>query len=107
MARYVLFVETNALADRDAEFNRWYSGEHLADVLALEGFVAAERFRLVESVAPSAYKYAAVYEIETADPDALMQSLSTAKLAISPALDPNVVLHLYESISERRVARGH
>lgn len=106
MARYVLIVETNALPGTDLEFNRWYTHEHLSDVLALQGFTAAERFRLLEFVAPAAHRYLAVYEMDTSAPVAVMKALETAGLPLSPTLDRNLVMHLYESISERQIAPG-
>jgi hypothetical protein len=44
MATYKVHVFINPLEGRDAEFNEWYDAEHVPDVLALPGFVRAERF---------------------------------------------------------------
>jgi len=46
MAKYVFVVMTNAVAGQEAEFNRWYDEEHLADVLKLPGMVSAQRFQV-------------------------------------------------------------
>jgi len=39
MAKYLLLVTSNPVEGRDAEYNRWYTEEHLRDVLKLDGFV--------------------------------------------------------------------
>ena len=41
MGRYMFLGLTNATEGRDDEFNDWYDNRHLPDVLAVEGFVAA------------------------------------------------------------------
>lgn len=38
----LLLVQTNSVAGREDEFNRWYSETHLADVLAVPGGVRAQ-----------------------------------------------------------------
>jgi hypothetical protein len=51
----------------EAEFNRWYDGEHVAERVAIPGFVAARRF-VAEPAAGSpaaSPKYLALYEAET------------------------------------------
>src|SRR5271169_6677695 len=45
----------------EAEFNRWYDGEHVAERVAIPGFVAARRFG-AQSGSP---KYLAFYETES------------------------------------------
>jgi hypothetical protein len=50
----------------DAEFNRWYDEEHVAERMQCPGFISAARFRSVEG----SPKYLAVYEL--AGPEALL-----------------------------------
>ncbi|RJG41458.1 DUF4286 family protein [Mesorhizobium sp. DCY119] len=67
---YKFVVLTNAVEGRDGEFNDWYSGTHVPDVLAVPGIVKAERFELANvqrSTLPLPYRYLAIYEIETDD----------------------------------------
>jgi hypothetical protein len=45
----VLVVLSYAVEGSDDEFNRWYSGTHLGEVLKLEGYVGAQRFKLSDS----------------------------------------------------------
>lgn len=86
-------VLTNSTAGEDAAFNAWYDGRHLDDVLAIPGFVAAQRFRLAAETAgkPSPWGYLALYELapetaETAMSDLQARAGSVA-MPLSPALD--------------------
>ena len=91
MARYALLVFTNPKEGRDDEYNRWYDEVHLAEVLEVEGFVAARRYN-AEPVEGTTFdhRYAAIYEMESdLPPDALYQRLLAAgdKMKLSDALD--------------------
>jgi hypothetical protein len=56
----------------DEEFNRWYDA-HLAEILAVPGFVAARRYRLDAVVADAGipHRYLCVYEIDGDPADAI------------------------------------
>lgn len=92
----VLVVMTNPVAGREDEFNDWYENQHIADVLALPGFVGAQRFELGDGqvgpeLSPQGYhRYLVLYEIEI-DPAAALQILGEAveqgRVPVSPALD--------------------
>lgn len=86
-----MLVSSRPAEGREDEYNDWYSGSHLADVLRVTGFVAAQRFKLSDvsqSVQPTT-NYLAVYEIETSDIDATMNDFQSAvrDMKISSALD--------------------
>jgi hypothetical protein len=110
MGRYVLVVQSNAVADTDAAFNDWYDNVHLGEVLELAGFVAAERFQVEgDPVAGSSeHRYLALYELETDDPQDAMAALGAAaqgSMNISDTLDMgNVSAVLYSSLGERVTA---
>ena len=61
----LMMVWADVPADKEDEFNRWYNEEHLAELLALPGFLSAARYVGV-SGGP---KYLACYELE--GPEAL------------------------------------
>lgn len=61
--REILIALVNAVDGKDAEFNEWYSDTHIPEVVALPGFVSAQRYEFA-SDAPTPYRYATVYEIE-------------------------------------------
>lgn len=105
MDRHVLVVLTNATEGNDDEFNEWYDNTHLPEVLAVPGFVAAQRFAIGPSMSgfpPSAHRYMALYEIE-GDAQAALDALRSgvADMTISPTLDMGSVAWTYQAIGER------
>ena len=74
--RYILQVSSRAMPGRDADYEQWYESTHMGEVLALDGFVAAERFR--KTGQDGQVEFVANYEVETDDRDALLQSLFAA-----------------------------
>jgi hypothetical protein len=106
--KYVVFTEP--LPGRDDAYNDWYNNRHLGDVLAVDGFVAAQRFKLVEldSNSQPASRYMAIYEIEADDPkaelDRLVQAFEAGNMPVSDALDiGSAKTILYQPIGERIV----
>jgi hypothetical protein len=92
--KHILLVLSNAVEGSDDAFNSWYTGTHLADVLKLHGFSAAQRFRISDTqmndgAAP--YKYLAIYEVDEeklpAVRDALAAAAGTDAMVIDPAID--------------------
>jgi len=110
MKKYKLIVLSNAANELHDEFNRWYKGQHLSDVLGVPGFVGAQRFDAVLDVEPQTpYRYLAIYDIETDDLGATMQSLRdhsfTAAMPISPAIDlDNIFVVPFEESTEHMLA---
>ena len=79
-------------------------------MLQVEGFTAAQRFKIVEldSNSQPAARYMAIYEIDAEDPKAVLDRLVEAALAsgmvISAALDSSSAKTvLYTPITERIV----
>jgi hypothetical protein len=66
----------------EEEFNAWYDA-HLPEILAIPGFVSAQRYRLdpvvVDEEAPVRYRYMALYEIE-GDPERLLEEMQKMSL---------------------------
>ena len=106
----LLFVVlTNPVDGREAEYNEWYDRRHLQDVLAIPGFVAAQRFLIGELATPPAlpWKYLAIYEVA---PDAVEAAFAemdvrkgTERMPISDALDDDRFRALY-AIAETATA---
>ncbi len=104
MAKATFVVLTNPVsADAEDEYNDWYNNVHLNDVVAVDGFVSAQRFRIVnvdalgETPQPS-HRYLALYEVETDDLDAVARELTTRAgdaMVISPALDASSALAFF------------
>ncbi len=57
----LLMVWIDVPDDKEDDFNRWYNEEHLAERLAIPGFLNAARY---ETVTPGAPKHLAAYELE-------------------------------------------
>lgn len=102
--RAVLVVHTRPVTGREAEFDRWYTETHLPQVVALEGFVSARRYRL--SPTPGAVNehslpYLAVYDVEPGGLEraraTLVAALQSSQLARleggTPLLDSSEALH--------------
>lgn len=91
MATHSFIALTNCKEGCDEEFNRWYNDVHLGEVVALDGIKSAVRGGIVvNSGGSDTYRYAAIYEIETDDPEAVMKDLQAraadGRMTISPAL---------------------
>ena len=95
--RQFYVVLTNATPGDDDRFNAWYSDVHLGDVLKVPGFVAAQRFRLIDHPAlkPCPYRYLALYEIQGPAADESLAELTaragTEQMVLSPTLDTSAV----------------
>ena len=78
---YYFFVFSNPVAGHEDEYNRWYNQQHAQDVVAIPGFVTAQRFvkndlplyRMVDLQVP---KYLIVYKIVTGDVEAVFAEVS-------------------------------
>ncbi|MCF4164319.1 hypothetical protein L2U69_01495 [Zavarzinia compransoris] len=94
MARHIQIVLSNpASGDRDREYNEWYDGQHIPDLMGLKGFVGATRYRVVLPFAGKApWSYMVLYELETEDLSAMLAELVDAhgdgRIAVSDVLDP-------------------
>jgi hypothetical protein len=56
----MLVVEIEVEPDYEADFNQWYDNEHVPELVALPGFVSAQRYRLLSD----SCTYLALYELE-------------------------------------------
>lgn len=111
--KHILIALTNAVEGRDDEFNDWYTNRHLADLMALPGVIAAQRYALSDYQRvdpPYPFKYCAVYEIETDDLPAVQKALkeraNTPAMPISPAMAPGSLILYFRPISERVEAKA-
>src|SRR5271154_534699 len=93
---YYFLVFSNPTAGHEDEYNKWYNEQHAPDVVAVPGFVTAQRFvknqlplyRMVDLQVP---KYLIVYKIVTDDVEAVFgevnRRLKTGETVISPTFD--------------------
>lgn len=108
MVKAVMLVHTNpADGSREDEFNDWYDNVHIPEVLLIDGFVAATRYRLSETQlvdGQAGHRYLAVYEIESDDLAATTKALTNAAsggmfISDSLQLQPFPTVALYEEAS--------
>lgn len=81
MSSYTFMALSNAKPGREDDYNAWFDGAHVPEVLAVEGFVSVQRLRLAaaqRTPGPHPYRYAALYRIETADIEATLSALGRA-----------------------------
>ena len=80
MRRFKMLVFSEPFAGRDNEFNAWYTNQHLGDLVALPGFTSAQRFTLHSvSMGTTLNKYLAIYDVETDDPDGVIEGMFAAR----------------------------
>ena len=108
MASHMLIVLSNASEGKDVEYNEWYTGTHLADVLKTDGFSAAQRFKLSshQVMDKGPYEYMAIYEVETDDLEKTLEALNSgsANMTMSDSLDTErTVAWAFTPCSERLI----
>jgi hypothetical protein len=93
---YYFFVFSNPAPGHADQYNQWYDHQHAQDVVAIPGFVTAQRFvkndlplyRMVDLQVP---KYLIIYKIVTADVEAVFKEvnrrLESGETVISPTFD--------------------
>ena len=79
MPQFAYVVHSNPVPGREDEYNDWYSNRHLADVVAVPGFVSAQRFRLTDVVADNlpSQRYMAIYTMDTDEPEKVLEHLTS------------------------------
>lgn len=109
----------NAVEGQDDDFNEWYTGIHLREILETDGFSTGQRFKLVSNArmtgdSPDApFQYLTLYEVEDVERadaaiyhrarterDAALGDGRTPPLQVSPSMDRNMRTWWFESISD-------
>ena len=81
-----MLVFANPIPGREAEFNDWYSNTHMGDLVQLQGWMGAQRFRIVTNVQPRpsaagyGHGYLIIWDLEETEP---MKALSRMTDAIA------------------------
>lgn len=105
MAKGIMVVQTGPVsAEREDEYNDWYSGTHIPEILAIPGFVGARRYKLTGG--DGTPSYLAIYEIEADDVTAPVKELGARSAAGQHSLsdvlrlDPPPVVSVYEQVTD-------
>jgi hypothetical protein len=111
MTRFKFVVLSNAKAGREAEYQDWYAKRHLADVLAVPGFVSAQCFKLKDGMGfPHRHQYLALYEIESDEPLSVIGEMIRRRdtMVMSDAQDSDsVTCGVFEVCSPEVKAKTH
>jgi hypothetical protein len=110
----VMLVFTDPVAGREAEFDDWYTGTHLPELLALPGFLSAQRWSRAAAGASALpncpQRNLAVYELDGDGEKALaamMEASTSGQLHMSDALDVSTVtLWVFNEHGARQVPRS-
>lgn len=96
-----LIVYSSPVEDREQEYNDWYDHVHLREVLALEPFTAARRFKIPDGqVMPQPGRYVAIYEFEGSAAEAIAALMAAAPtFHMTDAMDPSA--NLVSAVEER------
>ena len=105
---HLLLVFTDCYESQDETFNDWYNNEHVPDLLGCPGFVAAQRFKLVDRDGEPAVasRYLVVYELE-GDPVTNLSKLDETRhlRRFDESMDQSMSRSsLYEPIADRQIA---
>ncbi len=94
---FIQIVFSNPAPGKEDEFNDWYDNVHVPELLAIPGFVSAQRYDLLEAgiyrvpggFAPE-HRYLCIYEMK-GDVDAIMgkvrQSVAAGEVHMADCLD--------------------
>jgi hypothetical protein len=76
MATYKFYVFSNPAEGRDDDFNAWYEGTHIPEILQLPEWKGAERVQVQQlGSTPPEFAYIAIYDLETDDAVAAVKDL--------------------------------
>ena len=109
MARHLMIVSSEPRDGAEDEFNRFQTDEHVPDVVAAHGFVAAQRFVIAELQPEFAKglpdrRYLTLYEIE-GDLAAAIHAVEAGRRSegrrMSDTMRPDWTCMMYTAISSR------
>lgn len=107
MGNMIFVVQSSPLDPaKEDEFNRWYAGTHIPQVLSLPGMVRATRYRFLDGGVGEkpAHRFMVMYESENDDPGAVLGALGAAvqegkvQMEGAPIDIGTVQMHFYEEI---------
>jgi hypothetical protein len=109
--KYSFVVLTNPAPGKEAEYNDWYTNQHLRDLVRIPGIVAAQRYKLADKQRrepPYPHKYMAIYEVETDDLGAVIKEIGkrsgTSEMPTSTAIASGTSAFFFEPMTERVTA---
>ena len=112
MAKHMFVALSVPQPGREEELEQWYDTQHMQDVLKLDGFVSAQRFRIdagPQGANLPAWKLMGLYEIETDDIAATMGQIAkvarTPAMPLSDAFDPATSCRIVAAAASARFTK--
>ena len=92
MARFTYTILSSAIPGREEEFIKWYSEQHIADVVKIPGVVSGRLFELdfhrVYDLDAPKWTLMTIYELECDEPEPLIDHIkATSGSVIMPGTD--------------------
>ena len=113
MAQYRFIALSVPQPGREEELEQWYDTQHMPDVLKLDGFVAAQRFRIEngpQGADVPRWSLMGLYEIETDDIQATMAQIArvarTPAMPMTDAFDPATAVRIVAVEASDRITRA-
>ncbi len=106
MGKGIIVVFSNpSSAEKEAEYNEWYSGIHMDEMSQPAGCKLVRRFKLsdnqVPGFVPPEHKYVAIYELDSVDTD--FPEMAEIKTTPSDSIDvANSKIVIFDEIYESR-----
>ncbi len=78
--KHMVVVLTEPTEGKEDEFNEYYEGLHIDEVLQSTGWKSAQRFKLTEQAGlPAPHRYLALYEVEAEPGESVLQKLNETR----------------------------
>ena len=111
MSVYKLVVMTTPVEGREDDYNQWYQGIHIPQVLTIPGMQGAQRFKATRSLNDrKPYPYLAIFDIETDNIAGVFAEMGRRaqanEITRCDAVDPNSYVVTYEALGPRTQARS-
>ena len=100
-------VRSNPVEGREIEFNRWYEEVHVPEVLQIQGFESAQRFKLTSAqVQEQNHQYLAIYAINSEDVEGTLNNLRKMRsFNMSDSIDmQSVQISIFSALGEEKSA---
>ena len=110
---YVLLVFSNPVAGMEDVYNQWYDHQHAPDVVAVPGFVTAQRFVLSDPqlrISKPLPKYLVIYKIVSNDLPAVYaevnRRLQTKMTVMDPSFDRSTSINFTYKVMRPMIYHG-
>jgi len=111
MPKAIFIALTNSTEGQDEEYNAWYSGSHLDDILAIDGIEAAQRYVIADTphAVGAPYRYLAIYEVEEGRTDEALEAFARAgregKIPLSGSMADERSIWWFLPVGEKKFSK--